>query len=255
MEGLVFKEGGKLEKIRWVYDKKKREGEYVATDVTSDAAFFLMEPVRLEGNIVLRDVFNLLRENELLQTLFTRDWAADYVKAAFAQEGVAYTGAYDPDGIEYLELYQLWEKDSATEEIVGSHRLSFHGVGFELQDDVKDGDWVTHTKGTRINWGIEFSPIHQLINLPLRFNPEVIVCESNHDSKSWGARVATWQIKEPTLGQFLHGILWELSFNGSPEDSQEAAEALRATKTEVDEAIATGDLSKFVTLTVDDANP
>ena len=251
---LLLKQGGRLERVDWVYDHDAKKGEYVPTDVTEDAVSYLMDPVSLEDDLFLRDIFHLFDLNPALSLVFRRDWAAEYLaeyKKVIAT-APAYTGEYDPDGIEYLELYQMWSRSSSTGEISGHHRLDFHGIGYELREDIIEHDWVAHKKGSRISWAIEMTPLAELINLPLRLNTSVLVSEADHEGGNYMQKLDTWQMSTPTLAQVLHGVIWELSFCGGPEDAAEKKEELRSRMDEVEEAIATGDHSKFVELNLDD---
>jgi hypothetical protein len=253
MEGLVLKTGGRLENIRWVYDEDAGKGEYVPKDVTDDAASFLMEPLRIEGELFLRDIFALLELNPILVAVFRRDWAAEYLAEAKRVEAAPYTGEYDPDGIEYLELYQCWEKTKETGEIEGHHRLDFHGIGFELREDLMQDDYVMHRKGSRIPWAIEFTPLAKLLNLPLRFNPEVHV--SVRDAR-YNSETETLRMSSPTLAQVIHGVLWEISFCGGPEDVVEKKAELDEVVKEAREHMENNkifDASEFLEL--DEADP
>ena len=236
MEGLVLKSGGKLEQVRWIYDDVAKKGEYVPFDVSDRALEFLFEPVRFEGDIRLRDVFLVVKQNPVLLTVFRRDWATELLEEALATPVKPYTGEYDPDGIEYLELYRMWNFNSKTQEYSGISRLDFHGIGYVLKEDIKQDDWVMHPAGTRIQWGIDFSPLGELMDLPLRVDSEVVVCEDDVDGGNWGNRVQVAQCNEHTLGQVVHGVFWELSFYGAPESRNAQREELQATVAEVREA-------------------
>jgi hypothetical protein len=254
MQGLVLKSGGRLDKVRWVYDDEAEKGEYVATDVTEDAISYLLEPVRFEGELFLRDIFALVDLNPALLLVLRRDWGAEYLaeyKRVIATAPL-YSGEYDPDGLEYLELYQSWSKNSATGEISGHQRLDFHGIGYELREDIMQDDWVMHKKGSRISWAVEMTPLAELLNLPLRLNPEVIVSEDDTESGNYMKKLETLRMSTPTLAQVVHGILWELSFCGGPEDAIEKKEHLKKLMAEVDEAIEKGDDSAFVELKPED---
>ena len=253
---LFLKPGGRLERVDWVYDEEARKGEYVPTDITDTAAEYLMDTVSLDGGLYLRDIFALMERNPTMLLVFRRDWAAEYLAEyqKVLASAPAYTGEYDPDGIEYLELYHYWEKDSSTGEVLGFHRLDFHGIGYELRDDIKDGDWVTHCKGDRISWAIEFTPIAELLNLPLRLNSTVSIYESNIEGGNYLSKLDnSLKIDKPTLAQVIHGIIWELSFCGGPEDVAEEKEKLMSAKNEVDEAIAASDYSRLVPIDPDKA--
>lgn len=236
MESLVLKAGGVLERTTWVYDKEAKKGAYETKDVSHVAPQFLMEPVALAEDLRMRDVFSLVQLHPLIATLLSRDWAAEYLNAAANRPIKPYEAQYSPGGMEYLELYQCWEKDSTTGKLEGTSRLSFHGVGFLLQEDVLQDDWVAHKKGTRIQWAIEFTPIEELLDLPLRYNPEVPVYECG-SGRTYGNKLEVLRPENPTLLQVIHGIFWEISFNGGPEDSAEAAEKLIALGAEVKEVL------------------
>jgi hypothetical protein len=189
-----------------------------------------------------------------LLLVFRRDWGAEYLaeyKRVIATAPL-YTGEYDSEGLEYLELYQTWSKNSATGEISGHHRLDFHGIGYELREDIMQDDWVMHPKGSRISWAVEMTPLVELLNLPLRLNPEVIVSEDDTKSGNYMKRLETLRMSTPTLVQLVHGILWELSFCGGPEDMLEKKEELKQLMAEVDDAIEKGDDSAFVEVKPED---
>lgn len=245
---LFLKPGGRLERVDWVYDEEVKKGEYVPTDITDQAVEYLMDTVSLEGELYLRDIFALMERNPAMLPVFRRDWAAEFLDEykKVLPSAPAYTGEYDPDGIEYLELYHYWEKSSSTGEVAGFHRLDFHGIGFELRDDIQEGDWVMHRKGSRIPWAIEFTPLAQLLNLPLRLNPKVSIYESDtEDGKYMSKLDDSLKIDKPTLAQVIHGIIWELSFCGGPEDVEEEREKLRNITDEVEQAFESGDLSQL----------
>lgn len=246
-EGLFFKSGGELDMIRWVYDDTTETGSYQAKDVTSMASQYLMEPVTLADDVRLVDIFKLFHQDEVLSSVFRRDWAKEYLEESL-KPATPYTGEYTADGIEYLELYQYWEKDSKTNEITCSHRLSFHGIGFVLHNDIDQHGHIMYKKGSRINWGLMGSHLVDLLLLPLKFNSEVTVCESNTDSDKYGQVLEKLVMTKPTLGQIIHGVLWELSFHGGPAETQAFTETLKKSIDEVDSAIADNDFSKFIEL-------
>lgn len=245
---LFLKPGGRLERVDWVYDEEARKGEYVPTDITDQAVEYLMDTVSLEGELYLRDIFALMERNPAMLPVFRRDWAAEFLEEykKVLPSAPAYKGEYDPDGIEYLELYHYWEKSSTTGEVVGFHRLDFHGIGFELREDILEGDWVMHRKGSRISYAIEFTPLAQLLNLPLRLDSRVRIYESDTEGGNYMSKLDdSLTIDKPSLAQVIHGIIWELSFCGGPEDVAEEREKLRNIKAEVEQAIASGDFSQL----------
>ena len=215
MEGLYLKPGGKLENVEWNYDERTESASYVTTEVTNYVISFLMVPVTLEGDIRLMDIFKLLQAEPLLPILFRRDWADEYLHDALTCSVVPYTGQYAPGDIEYLELYQLWDKNSKTKEINGVNHFHFHGIGFQLQDDVKDGDSLLYSKDTRIAWSTSFTRLNELLDIPLRVNPTVLICEDNDKNrKKYGQILDKVTVNKPNLAQIINAVLGNLSFHG-----------------------------------------
>jgi hypothetical protein len=217
LKQLTLKTGCKLEYSQWVSNEVSGAGAYVPSDVTDDAVAYVMEPVSIVGEIYVRDIFSLLDRNPLLIEMFKRAYAAEYLQETKKGNAEAYTGKYDPTGIEYLELFYDWEKDRETEELRGVHRLWIGGVGYELRDDVMEDGYLRYKKGTRIRWAIKFAPVGHIFNLPVRLNPEVTVADSRDITRT----LHTFQLPSPTLAQVIHAVLWELSWAGNPQDTDE----------------------------------
>ncbi|MFM0140403.1 hypothetical protein [Caballeronia grimmiae] len=217
MGELTLTTGGKLEYFRRASDEVAHHSANVATEVTDSAAAYMMESVRFCGEIYVRDIFSLLDRNPLLIEIFKRAYAAEYLQETKKGNAEAYTGEYDPTGIEYLELFYDWEKDRETDELRGVNRLWVGGVGYLLRDDVMEDGSVLYEKGTRIRWAIKFAPVGHIFNLPLRLNPEVTVA----DSRDITHTLHIFQLPNPTLAQVIHAVLWELSWAGNPRDTGE----------------------------------
>lgn len=223
---LELKGGPCLLKKRWHYDEETEEGGYRESDVTRHAVAYLFETVTLAEDVTLADLFRLLDMNPELLQVYQRNWAKellDEVKDLLSAPASLQNTAYDPQALEYLELYQLWELDSVSGELDPLHRLNFHGIGVELLEDSADG---FEKKGSRIQWGISFTSPRELLHLPLRINPDVRVCESNLDSARNGHELVRYKNPGVTLGQVIEGVLWELSFHGGPEERQADKEEL-----------------------------
>lgn len=213
-ENLVLRPGGRL-----VHRDRSAAG-LGGRDVTDDALAYLFEPVALADGVRLRDVFLLCEAAEMLQFVLARDWGAEFVAEAFAGPAKPYDAAYSPDNIEYLEVYPAWRRNSRTNEYGGINRWEFHGVGFELADDIVEHDCVTQARGTRVNWSVSMSPVRELIDIPLRVRQTASVTEDNDQSQDFLCEVAEARVGAPTLGQLLHAIFWELSFYGGPVEQQ-----------------------------------
>lgn len=230
MHNLTLKPGAEL-----TGTFEGEDGKPVSRDVSTRAIEFLFEPVTLAAGVTLADIFALLANNPLLVQVYRRDFVAELL--AHALKGPLKTdNPFDPEGIEYLELYQIVELDTATKLISGNERLGFHGMGFEQRDDVDMGGYI-QPKGSRIQWGISLTDVRELLHLPVRVNREVTICEGDLDAKRWGEKLDSVHLESVTLGQVLHGILWELSFHGGPSEQTDVRDDLVERKAEVDEAL------------------
>lgn len=231
---LIFAHGPKLIRRDWKYDESRAEGAYVDEDVTEHASRHLFSIVALTPEITLRDILLLLDIDPLLQEVFAPDWAKELL-AEMMDGNVPLTPSieYDPEGIEYLELYQAWNQDSYSGELQPIHRLDFHGVGFELQEDVVRGGRIVYRAGGRITWSVSFTSPLEMLHLPVRLNPEVVLYEDNVDSVNYSKEIGRMRNPGATLGQVIYSVLWELSFHGSPESRSEESIQLKNLADEV----------------------
>lgn len=190
-----------------------RPGEPVE-EVTDRAYEFLNAPFQADEGVTLNDYLALLGTSPLLQAVYSRDFAESIFLEA--QKGPL---AQDPeDAIEYLELYFHWHLDSLTKTYSRFHRMHLHGIGVVLQ---KDREEYNCKAGERITWGVSATPLRELLSIPVRINHEVLVLEADPDAYAEGQEIQRVRIDTTTLGQALHGLLWELSFHGTPAQAQE----------------------------------
>lgn len=216
MRELILKPGPVLVARAWVYDDASAAGEMVDTAVTDRAHEYLFETVALEPDVCLQDIFGLLEQAPVLRQLLRRNFCEALL--AEAKKGVApeFTPGYAADGIEYLELYQRWNFNTHTREYQPMHRWNMHGVGYSLQETVDDGHGWVRERGSRTEWGVSGSPLRELLLLPVRVNPQVLVCEDDNAAKQSGHVVDEVRAGGISLGQVLDGLLWELSWFGGP---------------------------------------
>jgi len=234
MSELVLKTGGCLEYVNWGLDEETGEEGYIRSEVTTDAAAHLMDAVQFDGEIYLRDIFSLLEANPTLLQVFARVYAAEYLQEAKKNPAVPYTGDYDVEGIEYLELTPGWERDGQRGELTVSHRMSIAGVGYMLREDVELNGGMQYKAGTRIRWSIMYCPLAEMLNLPLRFSGRVPLAEGNGTNEEERRGVLTSVVVAPSLAQIIHGALWELSFGGDPEQTAEFVDALLEAEADTD---------------------
>lgn len=251
-EGLHITREGRLIQTYWFYNDdetipKKERGKYLEKDVTDSAIRRLWDDCTLENGVTLKSIFTLLNSEIDLFDLVIGNWCKEIVTEGLTQPPAEYSGIYDPDGIEYLELYwslarsALWNEnkkafDSDITELQGTKRANFHGIGYELKED-KLHDWknedgtdaVEWSKGGRIPWGMSFTAANAHINYPVKLAQKMIIerKQKTKDNHLTQPPVAIFERSVYTLADILYGIIWELSFHGGPRERDEKSEELK----------------------------
>lgn len=213
MSTLFLRKGGKLELTRWrQVAGESGPGHRQEEDVSNAAARFLFTPLELDTDVRLRDLFLLLQANpavfELLDSTVTSDLVAEALCADPANPV-----APDHD-IEYLEIYRIWERDTANGRTGRTDLAYFHGVSPVQADHVAAPHWRTHHEGLRHHVAVAFSSPMVLVDLPLRINPLVIVIEANPDAANHGHVLEEIFAPTVTLGQVLHAVVHDLTTHG-----------------------------------------
>jgi len=213
MTKVMIKKGGLL----WDTERKN--------DVTPFATRFLFYACEIEKGVTLKDVFLLLQRDITFYNVLFGNWVDELVA-----EGLKGSPGGRDHEIEYLELYwclESWKFDGERT-LEGMMFPDFHGVGFEQPKDkyAEGTDIIECKKGDRIHWAIEFTPCNELINIEIRLRDRVDI--SLHKEKS-GFKEFSYDKGEFSFAHILYGIIWELSFMGSPADRNKAAQDLRDT--------------------------
>lgn len=222
MEQLIIKKDGKLFQTKWVYDEQKEEGSYQTFDVTENSFNYLYEYCELDKDVTLKDIFLLLNNELELYNLLLRNWTSEIVKEGLSDQEVS-----DKESdVEYLELYYFgeyrrFEKDEPYT-LHGAKFPSFHGIGYELQED-RDG-WK---KGTRVPYSLSFQSANKLINLPVRLNKEFSVSKDDYVDNTHTDVFIKFDAMPYTLFDILYGIMWELSFYGPPAKRDEEGQKIK----------------------------
>lgn len=189
-------------------------------EVQTTAHQFLHNNVEVDPEFTLADLFGLLEVDPVLKSVYRRDYANEL--AAEAAKGPLADDS--SERLEYLELYQRWSVDSSKSLYSQTSHRSFHGVSPVLTEDRPE---EYRKAGERIQYGVSLTPVRKLLTLPIRVNPEVGVSEDDIDSVNFMRGLPSLRREEITLGEFIHGVLWELSFHGAPEEAEELTNELR----------------------------
>ena len=224
-------------KLIWRDIHRQDSNHPADTDVAGRAAEFLYESVTLDHRLTLGDVFGLLNNCPPLRQVFRRDFAEELCAEA-GKGPLQQSRGSDPEelaGVEYLELYWSWGYDTATKAYSSVYRLDLHGVGRVLEVDAPN---YGVKAGERINWSVSLTPVREMLDLPLRLRNTFNITEDDLDARAYGETVAVAKCPDVLLGQVIHGVLYELSFHGGPEQQVEFHNELMARKAEVDAGTA-----------------
>jgi hypothetical protein len=181
---LEIVKGGRLVKVQWKFDPSEQEGEYVRIDVTDDVPMFLFEHCTIEEGVTLRDIFLLIQKHIYFFRVVLNNWVEEFVTECLLQE------TEKDEDLEYLELY--WHVENDLDGTYGNTFPCFHGI---------DG------KGQP--WSISLSKLCKYAHLPVKLN-DILTLVIHRD------KVETYENPQFSLGQILHGIVWEISYYGQP---------------------------------------
>ncbi|CAN5360488.1 hypothetical protein BH10PSE16_BH10PSE16_26370 [soil metagenome] len=244
MTELKLFPGPLLERHKWVCDQGSDTGQWTWQDVTEQAHEFLYRDVEVAPDVTLADIFALVGSNPVLHAVYRQEFVDEL--CAEAAKGPAAPTDQPWERLEYLELYQVWTLDSATQEFEGAGRFHFHGVGVVQEADIVEDGHVMHKKNERIEWGVSLTPVRQLLHLPVRVRAQALVCEEDMDSCNYGKTIQKVINRQITLGRFIQATLWELSFHGGPGDSaavrEDLLEQVAEVKTGITESRAHDDI-------------
>lgn len=221
-DGLYLQKKGNLVEVKWRYNEAKKQGKYVAKDVTKEAFAKLFMPITIEKGVVLGDILEIVSNSKTIQAVFSqyfsKELVDEYKKAATSKSDKNRKKQKKWEEIEYLELYQHWLLDSYKNKIEGLSSLCLHGIGVKLKKDILQDGYVLHKKGERINWSVSFQDPYELANLPLKICEEVKVFENDFRKKyrhKYGNVIHRFKFSTPTLGQVIKSIFYDLSFYGT----------------------------------------
>ena len=232
MQHLILRPGPQLVLRAFRPEPDDTGSRLKEVDVTGRAHELLFKLITVHAETTLYDIFRLMEASPLLQKFYRRDFAEEL--CAEARKGAVEPPARERasyEGIEFLELYQQWGLDTSTNEYSGVQRLHLHGIGHELAEDLPE---ERRKKGERIEWSVSLTPLRELLALPVRVNAEVRITEEDATAKAYMNEIRRARNADVTLGQVIHGLLWELSFHGGPQEQREVSEDLKRQVAEVD---------------------
>ena len=232
MQHLILRPGPQLVMRAFRPEPGDTGSRLKEVDVTGRAHELLFELITVHAETTLADIFRLMEASPLLQKFYRRDFAEEL--CAEARKGTAEPPSRERaphEGIEFLELYQDWGLDTSTNEYSGMQRLHLHGISHELAEDLPE---ERRKKGERIEWSVSLTPLRELLPLPVRVKDEVRITEEDATAKAYMSEIRRVRNADVTLGKVIHGLLWELSFHGGPQEQLDVSEDLKRQVAEVD---------------------
>lgn len=198
-------------------------------DVTARGHEFMFEEVELDEDVTLADIFGLLEASPMLIEVYRRDFARELL--AEAKKGALKAKkCKKSERLEYLELYSHWHQDTSNDSMSGNNRLQLHGLGPVLE---KASHEYGVMAGERVKFSVSLAPIRELLSLPVQINRQTPVYESDLDAFLCDNELYVIRQVGFTLGQVIHGVLWELSFHGAPAQSAKFTKSLKKDMEEI----------------------
>lgn len=200
---LIVKKDGKLELKRWKHNKIKEEGEFVVNEVPKNEVLsYLWLDITLEESFTLRDYFKLIIEYPLLQEL----------------------DKYFPF---YIEEYKSAPLNGCTDDEISKIILEcnvaseyFDTLGEELQIYLNVSG--VSDKDREIRYGIDFCPLSTILDTPIALENALLYRYKDCNK-------ADLQYKPKfkySLFNLVHGLIYELSFYGTPEERDKRGKEL-----------------------------
>ena len=232
MSKLQLFPGPRLVSETWVYDDDAGTGDWISTDVTDRAHEFLFREVVADPDVTLADVLRLVTDAAVMQAVFRQDFVSEL--CAEVSKGPVEKDDEAWEKIEYLELYQVWNHNTSTHTYADVGRFRLHGMGIVQKEDIFEHGHLMYKKGERIQWSVSLSPVRELLHLPVRIQRDVLICEDDIDAKMYCHTLQIAKSESITLGSLIQRILWELSWHGTPEDSEKISLSLKEQMDEID---------------------
>lgn len=175
-------------------------------DVSEQLFEYLFEDAELAPEVLLLDIFQLVRNNPEIFNVFSRFRAREIVDRALDRLADIEESCYEE--LEYLQLD--WAGEEGTDGVGFKlwTRMFVTGVGYPLQEPIKD-DFLSFSVGERREWSMEFCDPAEIAKLPVRLKNIICIDSKNSIYMDLGF---------PCLGKILEGIFYCLSFFGDHEE-------------------------------------
>jgi len=222
MDKLVLKKGGKLIKTAWDKDKEEWGDEDISQAMFISPRWLYEVNFYLDTDVTLRDVFLYMNNNPTYWEVLLGNWAEEYIA-----EGLKAPSEPKDPNIHCVEMYWMCETSHEDEGVyvICPKFMDMHMPGVWGKDEPEIGA----KKEDETNYSVMFTPANNLAPYPLKINPEFKIykdiCECKNLKKGQEVLFEA-DIRQPSLFEVLYGIVWELSFCGSPTDRDKEDEKI-----------------------------
>ncbi len=187
-------------------------------DVTDRAVEFLFDQLELGPDVRLRDLFGLFERCPALLPVYRRFYAQELC----AEAALGPAPDDEKTNLLYLELRQSWEYDSHTRTYAELRRFLMLGVANPPEDDEN----ISPEADGLLRYSMLGSPVSPMLDLPIRLDTKVRVFESDTYSCRSHQQISLVHSLDLSLGDVLQAMLWEMTWFGSPDDTEEVIEEM-----------------------------
>ena len=187
-------------------------------DVTDRAIEFLFDRLELGPDVRLRDLFDLFEHCPALLQVYRRFYAQELC----AEAALGPAPDDEKTNLLYLELRQSWEYDSHTRTYAELRRFLMLGVARPPEDDEN----VRPEADGLLRYSMIGFPVRPMLDLPVRLDTNVRVFESDTYSCCSHQQISLVHSRDLSLGDVLQAMLWEMTWFGSPDDTDDVIEEM-----------------------------
>ena len=187
-------------------------------DVTDRAVEFLFDRLELGPDVRLSDLFGLFECCPALLPVYRRFYAQELC----AEAALGPVPDDEKSDLLYLELRQSWEYNSHTRTYAELRRFLMLGVG----NPPKDDENISPEADGLLRHIMTGSEVRPMLDLPVRLDTNVRVFESDTDSCRSHQQISLVHSSDLSLGDLLQAMLWDMTWFGSPDDTEEVIEEM-----------------------------
>lgn len=218
-------------KVRtWEQNQGTYEFALLQPETAEQLRPFLWRPIQIDEDATLGDLFALLRVKNLSLLEFAiGEEIQPYLEEARQDNTSTATG------LQYLEVYnEPFEVINGQKGVRGFEiSRSFHGYGqWESQMLLEEGEESAKAapfegEDERGAVDIDFIPTHQLLEVPLRYNPHLRLIEKQEAEEGQIQTAQEFETQIPIhLIELLQAVFWEINLHGSPEKRDQTRKEL-----------------------------